>query len=165
MLGADAAKAFYRGLLANDVAVVAGNKQVAVEVAAGRFAMGLTDTDDAIIEVNNGKPVTLIYLDRDEHPLHKRLGVLFIPNTIAAIKNSPNPTAAKSLVDYLLKSETEAALAEGGGFQIPLNPKVVAKLHPALVTPASIRVMSVDFEKAADLWDEVQEFLRNEFVR
>jgi hypothetical protein len=25
--------------------------------------------------------------------------------------------------------------------------------------------MDVDFEKAADLWDEVQEFLRNEFAR
>jgi iron(III) transport system substrate-binding protein len=163
VLGTDAATAFFRGLKANGVGIVAGNKQVAVEVAAGRFAVGLTDTDDALIEVNAGKPVAVVYPDRDGHPKHDRLGVTYIPNTLAVVKGSPNPAAASVLVDYLLRPETETALAEGGGFQIPLNPNVKAKLHPALVTPSQVKIMAVDFEKAADLWEETQRFLRNEF--
>ena len=163
VLGTDAATTFFRGLRANDVGIVAGNKQVAVDVAAGRFAVGMTDTDDALIEVNAGKPVAVIYPDRDGHPKHDRLGVTFIPNTLAVIHGSPHPAAAKGLVEYLLRPETEIALAEGGGFQIPLNPNVKAKLHPALVTPSQVKVMAVDFEKAADLWESTQTFLRNEF--
>lgn len=165
VLGADAAKAFYRGLKANDVQLVAGNKQAATGVSEGKFAVGLTDTDDALIELNAGKPVAIIFPDRDGHPDHKRMGVLYIPNTVAVVKGCPNPTGAKKLVDYLLRAETEAKLAEGGGFQIPLNPEARAKLPPALLTPTQVKAMTVDFDKAADLWDEAQTFLRDEFAR
>jgi iron(III) transport system substrate-binding protein len=164
-LGPDTAKAFFRGLKANDVNVVAGNKQVAVEVAAGRFAIGLTDTDDALIELDAGKPVAVIFPDRDGHPAHPKLGVLFIPNTVAIVKKCPNLAGAQKMIDFLLRPESEAALATAGGFQIPLNPNVDVKLHKALVTPSQVKTMAVDFEKAADLWDATQEFLRNEFVR
>lgn len=165
VLGSDSARAFYRGLKANEVQVVAGNKQAAVGVAQGRYAIGLTDTDDALIELNAGKPVAIIFPDRNGHPRHPRLGVLFIPNTVAVVKGSPNPQGARQLVDFLLRSETEARLAEGGGFQIPLNPAVRAKLPSQLLVPNQVHTMTVDFEKAADMWDEVQAFLRDEFAR
>ncbi len=164
-LGPDAAKAFYRGLKANGVQVVAGNKQAATGVSRGQFAVGLTDTDDALIEVAAGKPVAIIFPDRDGHPDHPRLGVLFIPNTVAVVKGGPNPAGAKRLVDFLLRPETETLLAEGGGFQIPLNPNATAKLRPGLLTPAEAKAMAVDWEKAADQWDAAQEFLRTEFAR
>lgn len=165
VLGADAAKAFYRGLKANDVQVVAGNKQTATGVSDGKFAVGLTDTDDALIELNAGKPVAIIFPDRNGHPDHPRMGVLYIPNTVAVVKGGPNPAGAKKLVDHLLRAETEAKLAEGGGFQIPLNPEVRAKLPAALLTPSQVKAMAVDFDRAADLWDEAQAFLRDEFAR
>jgi iron(III) transport system substrate-binding protein len=165
VLGPDAAKAFYRGLKANGVTLVAGNKQVAQGVARGDFAVGLTDTDDALIELNEGRPVAIVFPDRNGHPQHPRMGVLYIPNTLAVIKGAPNPAGARRLVDYLLRPETEAKLAEGGGFQIPLNPNVKANLPPALVTPTQAKAMAVDWEKAADLWDEAQTFLRDEFAR
>lgn len=165
VLGSETAISFFRGLKANDVSIVAGNKQVAVEVANGRYAMGLTDTDDAIIEVNRKKPVTLIYLDQKGHSLHDRLGVLFIPNTLAVIQGCPHRESATQLVDYLLRAETEIALTEGGGFQIPLNPQVKAQIHPLLVTPSQVKAMAVDWDKAADLWESTQEFLRNEFIK
>jgi iron(III) transport system substrate-binding protein len=165
VLGSDRAKAFYRGLKANDVRVVAGNKQTATGVSAGQFAVGLTDTDDALIELNAGKPVAVIFPDKDGHPDHPRMGVLYIPNTLAVVKGGPNPTGAKRLVDHLLRAETEAKLAAGGGFQIPLNPEVRATLPKALLTPTRAKAMAVDFEKAADLWDEAQAFLRDEFAR
>lgn len=165
VLGSEAAKQFYRGLKANDVQVVPGNKQTATGVSEGKFAVGLTDTDDALIELNAGKPVAIIFPDRDGHPNHPRMGVLYIPNTLAVVKGGPNPAGAKKLIDFLLTPETEAKLATGGGFQIPLNPDVKAELPKALLTPSQVKTMTVDFDTAADLWDEAQEFLRNEFAR
>jgi iron(III) transport system substrate-binding protein len=165
VLGPDAAKAFYRGLKANDVQVVPGNKQTATGVGDGKFAVGLTDTDDALIELNAGKPVAIIFPDKDGHPSHPRMGVLYIPNTVAVVNGGPNPAGAKQLMDALLRAETEAKLAGGGGFQIPLNPGVRAELPKALLTPSQVKAMAVDFDKAADLWDETQAFLRGEFAR
>jgi iron(III) transport system substrate-binding protein len=165
VLGTDPAKDFYRALKANGVTVVPGNKQVAQAVAEGRFAVGLTDSDDAIGELNAGKPVAIVLPDRDGHPAHARLGALLIPNTLMIVKGGPNPAGAKRLVDYLLSPDVERRLAEGGGFQIPLNPEVKANLHPALVRPEQVKAMAVDWERASDLWDEAQAFLRDEFAR
>ncbi len=165
VLGPDAAKAFYRGLKANDVRVLPGNKQTAEGVAKGDFAIGLTDTDDALIELNAGRPVALVYPDAAGHPAHPRLGVLYIPNTLAIVKGGPNPAGARRLMDYLLRPETEARLATGGGFQIPLNPNVNAKVPAGLRTPSEVKPMAVDFDRAADLWEETQAFLRDEFAR
>jgi iron(III) transport system substrate-binding protein len=165
VLGPDAARAFYRGLKANDVRVVPGNKQAAQGTASGDFAIGLTDTDDALGELNAGKPVALVYPDAGGHPAHPRLGVLYIPNTVAVVKGSPNPAGARRLADYLLRPEREAKLATGGGFQIPLNPQVKADLPAALVPPTKVKAMAVDWERAADLWDDAQAFLRDEFAR
>jgi iron(III) transport system substrate-binding protein len=165
VLGTESGKQFYRGLKANDVRVVPGNKQAAQGVASGDFAVGLTDSDDALIELNAGKPVAIVFPDAGGHPLHARLGVLFIPNTVAIIKGCPNPAGAKQLIDYLLRPETEARLASGGGFQIPLNPDVKADLPPALLPPSKAKPMAVDWDRAADVWDEAQAFLRDEFAR
>ncbi len=145
--------------------VVSGNKQVAEGVAAGQFALGLTDTDDALGEKLDGKPVELIYPDRDGHPAHPRLGTLFIPNTLAVVKGCPNPAGARQLIDYLLSPEVEKRLAEGGGYQIPLNPAVQANLPAGLETPRTVKPMAVDWQRAVDLWDESQAFLLGEFAR
>jgi iron(III) transport system substrate-binding protein len=165
VLGADAAKAFYRGLKANGVTVVPGNKQVAEAVSAGQFAVGLTDSDDAILEANAGKPVAIVFPDRAGHSAHPRLGTLYVPNTVMVIKGAPNPDGARKLVDFLVSPEVEKRLAEAGGYQIPLNPTARPSLHPALVRPEQVKVMQVDWERAADLWDEAQAFLRDEFAR
>src|SRR5262249_1797094 len=95
-LGDDEARKFFRDLRDNDIQLVAGTKPVAVGVGAGRFAVGLTDTDDAIAEVDAGRPVTIIFPDADG------LGTLFIPNTVAVVRGCPNPDGARKLVDYLL---------------------------------------------------------------
>jgi len=166
VLGADAAKAFYRALKANEVRIVAGNKQVAEAVGRGEAAVGLTDTDDAMDELNSGRPVAVVFPDagpaNDQYP---RMGTLFIPNTIAVIKGGPNPANARRLVDYLLSADVEAKLATAGGYQLPLNPAVIAMLPPALARARTARAMRVDFNQAAALWDEVQAFLREQFAR
>lgn len=164
VLGPEQAKKLYLSLRDNDVIIVPGNKQVAEGVGQGQFAAGITDTDDAIAEVEAGRPVTIVFPD-GERPAGDRMGTLFIPNTVAIIRNCPNPGGARELVDYLLSPEVEAKLAETSSHQIPLNPQVKARLPKEIKRPEAVKTMAVDFGKAADLWDEAQTFLRNEFAR
>ena len=156
--GEPRAKEFFKQLKANEVQILSGNKQVALSVAAGRFAFGLTDTDDAIIELEKGLPVAIVYPDQGEDGL----GTLFIPNTLAIIKGGPHGESARRLVDYLLSAEVEARLASGPSAQIPLNRDVNVKLR--VQSPRTVKPMQVDFDAAAEKWDTAAKFLRDEFA-
>ena len=155
--GDEKATAYFRALKANNVLVLSGNKQVATDVGAGKFAIGMTDTDDAIGELEAGSPVAIIYPDcaPDE------MGTLFIPNTLAILKGAPNPKDAEMLAAYLLTPEVEATLAGGPSAQIPLLKSTQAPTR--VETPQTIHAMPVDFEAAAKLWDKVAAFLAAEF--
>jgi iron(III) transport system substrate-binding protein len=155
--GDDKAKAFFRELKANGVQVLSGNKQVATAVGSGQLAFGLTDTDDAMGEVDAGSPVQIIYPDREP----AELGTLFIPNTLALIKGSPHPEAARALADYLLSPEIETALANGPSAQIPLLTTTQTKAR--VETPRTVHAMEVDFEAAVKNWDQVAAFLVAEY--
>jgi len=156
--GPDDAMAFFRRMRENEVQILSGNKQVALSVAAGQADFGLTDTDDAIIEIEHGRPVAIVYPDQGEGGM----GTLFIPNTLAIIRGSPNPEAARRLVDFLLSPAVEAKLAAGPSAQIPLNPRVEAE--PRVETPRTVKAMEVDFAAAAAQWDAAARFLRDEFA-
>jgi iron(III) transport system substrate-binding protein len=164
VLGKEAARKWFLDLRSNGVHLLDGNKAVAVNVGQGKYAVGITDTDDAIAEVKAGRPVAIIFPDRDA-PADSRMGTLFIPNTVMQIKGAPHTESGRKLIDFLLSAEVEKQLAESESHQIPLNPKVEARLPPQIETPKTVKAMQVDWGKAADLWDEVQSFLRNEFVR
>jgi iron(III) transport system substrate-binding protein len=156
--GDQEAKDFFTALKVN-AQILSGNKQVAQAVAGGKLAVGLTDTDDALIEIANGMPVAIVYPDQEEG----QMGTLFIPNTLALIKGSPNPEHAQQLVDYLLSAEVERQLAEGPSAQIPLRPGVPAS--PRVKTPSEVRAMNVDWNAAAEKWDTAAEFLKTEFTQ
>ncbi len=153
-LGPAKAKAYFRSLKKNDVQVLSGNKQVALSVAAGSAVFGLTDTDDAIIEIEKGMPVAIVYPDQADG----EMGTLFIPNTLGIIKNGPNPKNARRLVDFLLSPKVEIKLAEGDSAQIPLNTEVDAELR--VESPKTIRPMEVDFERAAEQWNATSRFIQ-----
>jgi iron(III) transport system substrate-binding protein len=155
--GDDTTRDFFRDVK-RTARIMAGNKQVARAVAAGSLAFGLTDTDDAILELEAGMPVKIIFPDQGEG----EVGALFIPNTLAVIKDSPNPEAAEKLVDYLLSSDVERRLADGPSAQIPLRAGVAAS--PRVKTPRDVRVMKVDFAAAAEKWDTAADFLKEEFT-
>jgi iron(III) transport system substrate-binding protein len=156
--GEEKAKKYFRDLKANGVQVLSGNKQVATAVGSGQVAFGLTDTDDAMGEVEAGSPVAIIYPDREPGGL----GTLFIPNTIAILKGSPNPEAAQALADHLLSPEVETTLANGPSAQIPLlkSTEVSARVE----TPKTVHAMDVSFEDAVKLWDPVASFLADTFA-
>jgi iron(III) transport system substrate-binding protein len=165
VLGAEGAAEYYRKLKANDVRIVAGNKHVAEGVGRGDFAIGITDTDDAFGEIEAGKPVAMIFPDREGHPDHPRMGTLFIPNTLAVVKGCPNPNSARKLVDFLLSEAVERRLAESASHQLPINPNVTAKLPDGMLTPAQAKPMQVDWNKSADAWKDSQRLLIDLFGR
>jgi iron(III) transport system substrate-binding protein len=156
--GADKAKAYFRALKANGVQVLSGNKQVAQAVGSGEALVGLTDTDDAMGEVDAGQPVAVVYPDRAPD----QLGTLFIPNTLAVVKGAPHAAEAEALANHLLSPEVEGALARGPSAQIPLNPAVTAP--PRVETPKTVHPMAVDWDAAVALWDEAAAFLAAEFA-
>jgi iron(III) transport system substrate-binding protein len=156
--GDEKAKTYFRDLKANGVQVLSGNKQVAQAVGSGQAAFGLTDTDDAMGEIDAGNPVTIVYPDREANAL----GTLFIPNTLAILKGAPHRKEAEALADYLLSPEVEAALAAGPSAQIPLL--TTTKAPTRVETPRTVHAMQVDFEAAAKIWDRVAAFLAAEFA-
>lgn len=155
--GDDEAKDFFLGVKRN-CRIMSGNKQVAQAVGAGSLAFGLTDTDDALTEVEHGMPVEIVYPDQQEGGL----GTLFIPNTLALVKGSPHPREAERLLDHLLTPEVERRLSGGPSAQIPLQPDVPAS--PRVKTPAQVHAMDVDFAAAAEKWEMAAGFLRSEFA-
>jgi iron(III) transport system substrate-binding protein len=133
--------------ISRNAKILSGNKQVAMSVSAGTIAWGLTDTDDAIIEKDQGHNVAIVFPDQaPDQP-----GTLRIPNTVAIIKNAPHPIAAGMLVDFLVRPETEDRLAMGNSSQMPLSRE--SKFPPRVLPSHPVRWMNADFEKAANDWE------------
>jgi len=132
--------------------VLAGNKQVALGVASGELHWGLTDTDDAMVEIAKGSPVAVVFPDQKEGAF----GTLFIPNTVAIIQGAPHPILAAELADYLISEKTEARLAMGDSANYPLWPG--ATESPRL-DAKDVRRAQVDFELAADRWETLRDSL------
>jgi iron(III) transport system substrate-binding protein len=156
--GDQKAKAYFHDLKANGVQIFSGNKQVATAVGSGQIAFGMTDTDDAMGEIDAGSPVQIIYPDR----ALGEIGTLFIPNTLAIMKGSSHQKAAEALADHLLSPSVESALARGPSAQIPLLKSTDAQAR--VETPRTVHAMEADFPAAAKLWDKVAAFLTSEFA-
>ena len=132
--------------IADNAAILSGNKQVALSVSSGSLDWGLTDTDDAIIEKDGGYPVEIVFPDQGS----SQVGTLRIPNTVAVLQNAPHPVAAGRLADHLVSPETEERLAMGDSSQIPLFREV--EFPPRVLPRDPVRWMKVDFEAAAEIW-------------
>ena len=74
---------FFRRLKANGVRIVDGNSVVRDLVARGDAKVGLTDTDDVNVAVENGQPIAMVLPDRNG------LGVPVMPNMVSLIANAP----------------------------------------------------------------------------
>lgn len=149
--------------VADNALVLSGNKQVADAVASGQVAFGLTDTDDAQVAKEQGAPVEIIFPDQPTGPDDQEaIGTLFIPGTVAILKNAPHPIAAQWLADALIDQETEKRLTMALGSQFPIWP---SGEKPSSSSPiASLRWMEVDFERAADEWEPLAAKLRTWFA-
>lgn len=142
--------------VAKNAVVLSGNKQVAQAVSSGQLAWGLTDTDDARIEIDNGAPVEMIYPDQGTDGV----GCMLIPTTVSLLKGSPHPIAADLLANHLASKTVESRLTMGNAASFALWPG--SKLSIAN-QEGKIAFMKVDFEAAANLWEATYEKLKNAY--
>lgn len=138
--------------------IMSGNKQVASAVGRGQLAFGLTDTDDALVELEQGQPVEIVFPDQGP----SGIGTLFIPNTIAIVRGTRHESQAEKLVDFLLSPEVEQQLAKSGSAQIPLNSQV--KSSSRVLSGQNVKWMQVDFAAAAEAWEKAWPQLRDRFA-
>jgi iron(III) transport system substrate-binding protein len=156
-LGSEKADQWFKDVAAN-ATVLSGNKQVALAVSAGQLQWGLTDTDDAIIEVDRGAPVAIAFPDQAS----SQMGTLLLPTSVAVIRNAPHPVAAGKLADRLVSEDVEGRLAIADSAQIPLRPN--SKAQSRLAIPSTIRWADVDYVKASDDWESMQTKLQTIFT-
>lgn len=151
-MGDERADEFFRRLKANDVKIVPGNSVVRDMVARGEVKIGLTDTDDVNVAIEDHQPVAMVLPDSDG------MGVPVMPNMVSLIEGAAHTEAGKKLIDYLLSAEVERMLAASEAVQIPLRAGVEGpKNMPAL---SSFKPMSMDYSKAADRVEDVTKRLQ-----
>jgi len=145
--GGEKAKQFFDGLRGNGVKLLSSNGEVKRRVAAGEFAFGLTDTDDASVAMKEGKPVGMVFPDAAGQ------GTLLVPNAAVLIANGPNADNGRKFIDYLLTAEVEQALAESEAAQMPLRPG--APVPPGVKRINEIKAMPVDYGKLGARLEEL----------
>lgn len=139
---------YFDKLIENDCVWLTGNGHTMREVAAGRFAFGWTDTDDYYVAKLQGKPVAAVYPDKGPD----EVGVLFIPNSLVLIRGAKHREAGLKLIDWLLRPETEAMLAQSATAQVPVRPEVPAPEH--VLRPQQVgKAMAVDWNRVGREWD------------
>lgn len=154
--GEEDGREFFEQLQANNVKIFDGNSVVRDMVVSGQLDFGLTDTDDACIAVKRGDPVKVIIPDQDG------IGALVIPNTVALIKEGPNPEEGKVLIDWLLTKEMEKKLIDQGWSHIPVRPITI---DTSCIPSVEIKNMDVSFAKIYEQRDQVNEDLSEIFIR
>jgi iron(III) transport system substrate-binding protein len=146
-LGDERAKDFFERFRANGGKMLSSNGEVRRRVADGELAVGLTDTDDANVARLEKKPIGVVYPDQDG------TGTLIVPNCTVLIARGPNPEEGRAFIDYLLRPETEEALARSEAAQMPLRKGVPV---PDGVTPVErLKAMVVDYGKLASRLQEL----------
>ncbi len=148
-LGDEEAEKFFQSLVDNDVKILSSNGEVRRRVANGEFAFGLTDTDDVNVAVEEGKPVGFVYPDADG------IGTLVMPNAAVLIAGGPHAENGKKFIDYLLRAETEAALARSEAAQMPLRTDVELPDDFPFKPVPQLKAMSVDYATLAGKLDEL----------
>jgi iron(III) transport system substrate-binding protein len=165
-LGEPAAEAYLQGLKAANAAdeldFTSGNATLMRQVREGNLAFGWTDTDDFNVALEEGAPVAAVYPDQIGRDGKPALGTLLIPNTIALIDGAPHPDAARRFIDWALRPEIEAELAQGRSAQIPVRSSVE---RPAHVRDGDELVyMQVDFVRLGADFVRLQNRLKEMFL-
>ncbi|HEX6730289.1 MAG TPA: extracellular solute-binding protein [Pyrinomonadaceae bacterium] len=151
-VGDERAEEFFRKLKTNGVKIVPGNSVVRDMVARGEVKVGLTDTDDVNVAIEDKQPVAMVFPDRDG------MGVPIMPNMVSLVANGPHLEAGKKLIDYLLSPEVERLLAQSEAVQIPLHSGVEG---PKNIPPlSSFKPMTLDYSRAADRVEDVTKRLQ-----
>lgn len=107
-------------IVASKPLLLDGNSSVVKMVGRGEAALGLTDSDDISAGLRQGLPIAALPLTPD---------TLFIPNTVAVIRNAPHPDAAQRLFQFLQRETTAAKLVRVQALEGAVKPPT-AGLQP-----------------------------------
>jgi len=141
--GRPAALEWLRQASASGLRWGSGNADVMRGVERGDFDWCFTDTDDAAKAIQDGYPVAIAMLDQGP----PGSGSLLIPNTVCILAKAPHRAAAERFVEWVLRPETEALLANADSRQIPL--------HPGVSVPPGMLLPGRDFTALKVPWDAV----------
>ena len=150
---------WHRDLVKRGALAVQGNAMVKNMVATRTKQFGWTDTDDYFVAADQQHSVAIepIRLDNGE--------TICIPNTVAIIKGTQRPDAAKKLVEFLLSSETELALSQSKSRQIPLGPCDESKLSDEVRQLRGWALESYDLRSAASSRQACLDWLKSEYLQ
>ncbi|MDB5292795.1 MAG: ABC-type Fe3+ transport system, periplasmic component [Phycisphaerales bacterium] len=104
--GPEKAAAFCRDLHGNGIALLGGNAEVADQVGAGTYSLGLTDNDDVTNAIANGGKLSMVVPDQNGQ------GTLAMPTSVALVKGSKHEASAKKLIDFLVSKQVERKLID-----------------------------------------------------
>ena len=130
---------YYQALKANGAVQVRSPGEVTTGVAEGRFLAGMTLDFSARKAKEKGSPVELVWPEP---------GAIAMYSPIAIFDSTGNPTAAESLVEFLLTTEAQEAIATTG-WQ-PIRDDVTWPRQDPVVAPD----WSVAFDRQAELLDQ-----------
>lgn len=119
---------FLDALKRNEPAILAGNSVVKDVVGNGQYAFGLVDTDDALVGIEEGLPIKMIYYDQ------AMKGMFSIHQTISQVKGAKHPESAKKLIAYLHTPRIEQQLIKMHAVQFPMLNSEKDTLVPRLWT-------------------------------
>jgi len=104
-------------------------------------SIGVTDTDDALDEVQAKRDMVIIFPDKDA-PAKDRMGTLFIP-TRSRSQGLPQPGRGAQTGRFSPERRRGAPARRGPSGQIPLNADVKAKLPAQLEIARTAKAMEL----------------------
>ncbi|MDD5603065.1 MAG: extracellular solute-binding protein [Eubacteriales bacterium] len=152
------ARQYFTGLYENGVIVLDGNGPVKDYVSQKKLFMGMTDTDDALSEMEVNDSLDILLPDQGEGGM----GTLVIPNSVVRIKGGPNPGQADIFIEYLLSPETEQKLVNDNWIHIPVHEGVNP---PPQLSGDKIKIMDADFQEAFKMLEKSNSDLTSIFIR
>ena len=141
---------YFRLLKQKRVQVLPGNSVVAQKVANGQARLGITDSDDYFAQKAKAPEKIFMVVALDNN-------TVFIPGSVAILKNAPHQANAKKLVDALLQRETEKQLVQAMTGVMPLRPGIEVKQAEMQGMMKQLAKAPNDTEKWPAAWDEIRE--------
>ena len=131
---------YIQKLRANGAKMGAGSGQVVDDTASGDFKASLAPDYIAIDKIEKGATMGIVFLQE----------MLVVPSPIAIFKGTPNLTAAKKFVDYLLSKEGQSLVAGEGTLPVRADVATDKKHGLPPADEAVKRAMKVDYLKVMD---------------
>ena len=141
--GKDAWEQWCLDLVKNKTLIVDGNSAVVRLVGMGEAWLGLTDWDDIAVGLRRQLPIKML-------PRTQEFSV--IANSVALIRNGPNPKNARRFQEYLQQRQTQERLLALGALE-------------GISPSDSSDHLTTDWESVLDDWDSAYTWLSETFLR